>query len=170
MFKLIALTLTLCLSYCSKSDKDIHKDRTEYCYVSSDSLEYRVITYEIKNESKEPYITFLYYKPVRNSSQAIWRFFVQPIGEFNLLSMLTDNVVIREDPQTVIETNFMKIINPNESFKYIIHIPSNIDGDIGKYIYIEKKSVAEQMLMVTIPDFISYIPQQIVITDIPHQY
>lgn len=165
MFKLFVLTLILCLPYYNNSTTGIHKDRTEYCYVGPDPVEYRVITYEIINKSNEPYITFLYYKPVKNSSQAIWRIFVQPIGEFNLLSMLTDNAVISDEFQSIIKPSFLKIIDPNDSFKYITHSPANKDCDIEKYIYIEKKSVAEQILMTTIPDIVSYIPKEIVITD-----
>lgn len=166
MIKKIIFIIILCLSCYGKNREEIHKDRTEYCYSDSDSIEYRVITYEIKNKSKEPYLTFLYYKPVNNSSQAIWRFFVQPIGETNILSMLTDNVVISDDFHTLIEPNFLKIIAPNDSFKYIIKGPSNKDIDIGQYIYVEKKSIAEQILMITIPDTISYGSEEILVTDI----
>ena len=44
--------------------------------------------------------------------------------------------------------------------------PSNKDIDIGQYIYVEKKSIAEQILMITIPDTISYGSEEILVTDI----
>ena len=96
--------------------------------------------------------------------RAILRYFVNRTGDFSLLSLLTDNVNFSDECLTIIGKTFLKQIDPNTSFKYIVIGDTTEKIDFEKYIIVEKKATVESLIKVHISGKLLYEQQCIVLT------
>lgn len=89
-----------------------------------------VKSYTIINNSREPWLTWIDYdhqkKDIGNRDRAILRYFIRHHGDFNLMSLMTDDLVDYDNENPLIGRFFLAQINPTESFTYTFLFPNSI--------------------------------------------
>lgn len=164
MFTILIHMMLLMMPSVCQNHLDILIDKTEYNYADYTGHEFKVIEYEIQNQSDEPFLTFINYDLHTGLERAILRYFVNRTGDFSLLSLLTDNVNFSDECLTIIGKTFLKQIDPNTSFKYIVIGDTTEKIDFEKYIIVEKKATVESLIKVHISGKLLYEQQCIVLT------
>lgn len=164
MFTILIHMMLLMMPSVCQNHSDILIDKTEYNYADYTGHEFKVIEYEIHNQSDEPFLTFINYDLHTGLERAILRYFVNRTGDFSLLSLLTDNVNFSDECLTIIGKTFLKQIDPNTSFKYIVIGDTTEKIDFEKYIIVEKKATVESLIKVHISGKLLYEQQCIVLT------
>lgn len=164
MFTILIHMMLLMMPSVCQNHSDILIDKTEYNYADYTGHEFKVIEYEIQNQSDEPFLTFINYDLHTGLERAILRYFVNRTGDFSLLSLLTDNVNFSDECLTIIGKTFLKQIDPNTSFKYIVIGDTTEKIDFEKYIIVEKKATVESLIKVHISGKLLYEQQCIVLT------
>ena len=164
MFTILIHMMLLMMPSVCQNHSDILIDKTEYNYADYTGHEFKVIEYEIQNQSDEPFLTFINYDLHIGLERAILRYFVNRTGDFSLLSLLTDNVNFSDECLTIIGKTFLKQIDPNTSFKYIVIGDTTEKIDFEKYIIVEKKATVESLIKVHISGKLLYEQQCIVLT------
>ena len=164
MRRLSVIFLLLMMPSVCQNHSDILIDKTEYNYVDYTGHEFKVIEYEIQNQSDEPFLTFIIYDFYKDLERSILRYFVNRTGDFSLLSLLTDNVIFSDECPAIIGKTFLKQIDPNTSFKYIVIGDAAENIDFEKYIIVEKKATVESLIKVHISGKLLYEQQCIVLT------
>lgn len=163
----ICIFLSL-LIFNANSESSICIEKEEYSYMDSSHNMYKVREYTIVNTSNDtPYVTFIKHDDVGiGSDLMISRYFNSHHGEFNLMAMLTDNVVLVDFVPIVGET-FLKEIGPNSEFKYIMvevfhdHYGNNTISD--EDIFVFKKSYIEEVIQADLNEGIFYPGDEIVV-------
>ena len=94
-----------------------------FVHTSSDQQngETKLVTeYIVQNESSERVISWIDYCncPQGDIIKKVKHYFFSPHGDFNLITLMTDNVSYTYY-QPIIGFSFLKIIEPKESFTYI---------------------------------------------------
>lgn len=164
MFTILIHMMLLMMPSVCQNHSDILIDKTEYNYADYTGHEFKVIEYEIQNQSDEPFLTFINYDLHTGLERAILRYFVNRTGDFSLLSLLTDNINFSDECLTIIGKTFLKQIDPNTSFKYIVIGDTTEKIDFEKYIIVEKKATVESLIKVHISGKLLYEQQCIVLT------
>lgn len=164
MFTILIHMMLLMMPSVCQNHSDILIDKAEYNYADYTGHEFKVIEYEIQNQSDEPFLTFINYDLHTGLERAILRYFVNRTGDFSLLSLLTDNVNFSDECLTIIGKTFLKQIDPNTSFKYIVIGDTTEKIDFEKYIIVEKKATVESLIKVHISGKLLYKQQCIVLT------
>lgn len=130
----------------------IHIDTISFCYYNGITEQTQIIDkYQIINNSSEDYLTWVSLVPTeRKTNIALIRdFFVKRKGDFNLIEMITENL-INTDNESICEVGytFIKNILPGETFSYFIaktEARSNLYQ--GRIVLIKKKEVEQYLKM-----------------------
>jgi hypothetical protein len=99
-----------------------HIEKTEYEYINMlDGSDYYVREYKVVNTSNDYYYSWIDYSATKheNRDELVKRYFRTFHGDFNLVTLLTDNCVF-EGFRPVIGRSFLKRINPHSAFRYIL--------------------------------------------------
>lgn len=148
-------TLLPIIIYGASTDSDIQIEQQSYSYMDSSYVLYNVTEYSILNYSdNESYVTFVCSNSGGdNLENMIVRYFCSPSKSFNLMTLLTDNVVIDEFIPIIGET-FLKEVKPGTMFKYTMleKVLSQNSNLSDTYILIVNKVFIESMLNVSLFD------------------
>ena len=134
----------------------IHIDTISFCYyngITEQSL--TIENYQITNNSNEDYLTWVSLVPTeRKTNIALIRdFFVKRKGDFNLIEMITENL-INTDNESICEVGytFIKNILPGETFSYFIAKTDTKSNLYQRRIVLIKKKEVEQYLKMQIDE------------------
>lgn len=144
--------------------KDIEAQVESYSYYTDDSTRAKItlVEYRIKNQSNEPFFTWIDFDNYNEKSgKRIHRYFWGPHNDFNLATLMTDNVV-RDSNEIILGRTFIKRLGPQESFKYIVVCREKID-DFYKYIVVEKASLVNKIIGFDVPEAFEYNKSELVV-------
>lgn len=143
--------------------KDIEVQVESYSYTNdSTSAQITLVEYRIKNQSNEPYFTWIDFDNHKGKSEKrIHRYFFAPHNDFNLATLMTDNVV-QDSSETILGRTFIKRLEPQESFKYIVVCREKND-DFSKYIVVEKTSFVSKIIGFNVPEVFLYGKSELVV-------
>lgn len=164
---MLVICILLSLFVCDDNPKSpICIEKDEYVYMDYSHRIYKVREYSIVNKSNDtPYITFIKLGDNNtNSDNVILRYFNSSHGEFNLMTLLTDNVVLVEFMPIIGET-FLKEISPNSEFKYIVVEQLHDNNKLtvsDEDIFVFKKTYVEELIKIDLDDHILFPDDEIV--------
>lgn len=154
------------LIFGNNSESDILVKYDEYSYRDSSCNLYTITEYIINNDSEDnTYVTFVYpYEAGQDLEKTIKRYFLSHHKDFNLMTILTDNIVLN-DFVPIIGKTFLKDINPNEEFKYIEveSAEKQYIEDSNRCIFVVEKNYIENLLNLSFIDDIFFQKDELVI-------
>lgn len=140
--------------------KDIEVQVESYSYIDdSTRTKITLVEYRIKNQSNEPYFTWIDFD--NHNEKRIHRYFFEPHNDFNLAALMTDNVV-RDSNEIILGRTFIKRLGPQESFKYIVVCREKTD-DFSKYIVVEEASLVNKIIGFDVPEAFEYNKSELVV-------
>lgn len=148
------------------TDSDIQVEHQLYSYMDSISVLYNVTEYNIINNSdNKSYVTFICSDSGEsNLENMIVRYFCSPCKGFNLMTLLTDNVVIDEFIP-IVGMTFLKEVIPDSNFKYTIIekvlVKDSTHSDLC--IIVVEKGYIENLLKVTLIDKFFFKKDELII-------
>lgn len=150
----------------ASSESDIHVEHDIYSYMDSSYISHNVTEYAIFNASdSKSYVTFFCQKSSENDfDKMIIRYFCAPKQSFNLMSLLTDNIV-SDEFVPIIGATFLKEITPEDEFKYIMHENVLVNNSLysDQCIIVVEKTYLEELLKVSLIDKLFFKNDTIVI-------
>ena len=119
----------------NKSDHAFNIEDHYFSYYDSfNEKQYDIKEYILNNNSNEDYYTWIDYDRdyAGVDTQGIMYYFLSFHGDFNLISLLTDNVVFY-DYMSILGKVFLRRIEPGDSFRYVLINRDN--DDIRRHIF-----------------------------------
>lgn len=131
-----------------------------YCYLNNNNDTIRVCLFSIMNSTREDYYTWIDfdYKKSSNDSNEIKQFFLKRKGDFSLLSLWSDNVIISSAIIFQVGKDFLKKIGPGDTFKYILYGPCDEYEfeEFKQHVFIKTQKEIESVISFEIPDYASF--------------
>lgn len=146
--KILVIIIVLMIGQIS-SAQSLITDSIRYSYFDESSiLLQQVKIYEIRNETPNVYLLWIVKNPIqnKNTKNLIHDYFLRRRHDFNLLNVLNEDFV--DYSRIEIGQNFLKEINPNESF-YIATI-GPCEVNLSNKIVLVKKDIVENYLKIKI--------------------
>lgn len=163
--------ITLCallpiIVWGGNSESDIRVQYDSYSYQDSSYDTYTITEYLISNDSyKMSYITFIcpYYEGC-DIEKTIMRYFYSSHKDFNLMTLLTDNVVL-QGSTPIIGKTFLQEISPKGVFGYkVVELSKKHDASNSDMcIFVVDRKHLENMLEVNLTDDLFFKKDEIVI-------
>lgn len=146
---------------------DVQIEHHSYQYTDSSYVLYNVTEHIISNNSSnKSYVTFICSDfEETNPENVIIRYFCSPSKSFNLMTLLTDNVVINEFIPTIGKT-FLKEVKPGNDFKYTmlekLLVKDSMHSDMC--IIVVEKEYIETLLKVSLIDKFFFKNDELIIS------
>lgn len=159
-----AILVIGCIMYTMTAYGQIRIDTVFVEYYNSIIKQYQVLKeYNIVNESKEDYLTWISSSPIncRTEQALMHEYFLSRKGDFSFLDLMTGNTIFKSKYN--IGISFIKRICPGESFSYIVLKSKQESSFYDNRIVIIKSSSLNYFLQGFIIDENYYYPESFVI-------
>ena len=157
------LLITIIMLCQFHTTKDIEMNIESYSYVNgSNGVEVNLVEYSIRNLSEEPYYTWIDFNDCdERRGKRIYEYFFIRHRDVNLATLMTDNVVLT-DYEMILGETFIKRLDPQESFKYIVAGKKENDN-FEKKIIVEKASDIRKVTGFDVPEFFEFSRSELVV-------